>query len=91
MTAVLIDTDPGTDDALALMMALTSVVLFAAYLRIPTTMYMGRVPQQDPGLTPILAVVALTICAFITLYLGIFPGAGPLDLNILELIRTVIS
>jgi len=73
---------------LALMMALTSVALFATYFRIPTAIYMGQGHTSDPGLTPGAAVVALAICASMTLYLGIFPGAGPLAANILELVRS---
>lgn len=72
---------------LALMMALTSVALFASYLKIPTAMYMGRNQREDSQLAPIAAIVALAICASITLYLGVFPGAGPLAINALEWVR----
>ena len=72
---------------LALMIGVASVVLFAAYLRIATAMYMGKpaIGRNEP--LPFLAVLAISICALVTLYLGLFPGEGPASFNFLDLVR----
>ena len=69
-----------------LLMGVASVLLFAAYLRILTAMYMRRVEARKVELPALPSVIALSICAIATLYLGFFPGPGPLPIELLEIV-----
>jgi NADH-quinone oxidoreductase subunit N len=71
---------------LTILMGITSVVLFAAYLRVPAAMYMRHATEREGGTPALPAVIALAICAFATLYLGFFPGQGPLPIELLEMV-----
>ncbi len=72
---------------LTLAMGIASVALFAAYLRIPTAMYIGGVGREEAPAASLSVVIALAICAFIAIYLGLFPGQGPLPVDTLEIVR----
>ncbi|MFT5441499.1 MAG: NADH-quinone oxidoreductase subunit N [Myxococcota bacterium] len=72
--------------ALTVLMGAASVVLFAAYLRVPTAMYMGRTDKPQDQIPPLPAVFALIVCAFLTIYFGLFPGEGPMLFNLLEMV-----
>lgn len=76
---------------LVLTIGLASVLLFAAYLRIPTVMYMSRGRAGTAPATPLPALMALLVCAFATLYLGIYPGEGPLPVDMLQIASRVID
>jgi NADH:ubiquinone oxidoreductase subunit 2 (subunit N) len=71
---------------LVLTMGVASVLLFAAYLRIPTAMYMRRIEAREEEPPALSSVIALSICAIATLYLGLFPGEGPLPIDLLEIV-----
>jgi NADH-quinone oxidoreductase subunit N len=71
---------------LVLLMGITSVLLFAAYLRIPTAMYMRRVSAREDAPLPLPSVIVLAICAIATVYIGLFPGEGPLPIALLEIV-----
>ena len=72
---------------LTIIMGLSSIVLFAAYLRIATAMYIRTAHGGTATSPPFMAVVAIGVCVVVTLYLGIFPGEGPLAFDFLELVR----
>ena len=76
---------------LTLLMAITSVVLFAGYLRVPTAMYMGKANRGESGDLSLPAVFALSICALATLYFGLFPGRGPIPFDILEIVQRAVQ
>ncbi len=72
---------------LTLAMGVASVILFAAYLRIPIAMYMGHGSSGRAEPTPLPALVGLLVCAFATLCLGIYPSGGPFSFDMLEVAR----
>jgi NADH-quinone oxidoreductase subunit N len=74
-----------------LAMTISSVILFAAYLRVPTAMYMGHTVADDPDALPIPAVFALSVCAIVTIYLGLFPGPGPASFETLDIVRRAVQ
>lgn len=67
-------------------MGIASVLLFAAYLRIPVAMYMRRVASREDEPPSLPWVIVLSTCAMATLYLGLFPGQGPLPIDLLEIV-----
>ena len=69
------------------LMGITSVVLFAAYLRIPIAMYLRPASVRNHQAVSLPAVIALAICAFATAYLGFFPGEGPLPFEMLAIVE----
>jgi len=71
---------------LALLMGITSVLLFAAYLRIPTAMYMRHASARKVVTLSLPSVIVLAICAIATVYFGLFPGEGPLPIELLEIV-----
>lgn len=72
---------------LTVMMGVASVLLFAAYLRIATAMYMGTPTTGELNASPFMAVITIGLCVVVTLYLGVFPGQGPLALDFLDFVR----
>jgi len=72
---------------LGIAIIITSVILFASYVKLPTVMYMREGGQESQTRTPATAGLALALCALFVLYLGLFPSRGPIDLDILELAR----
>lgn len=66
---------------------LASVMLFAAYLRIASAMYMSPSSVTDAEPPPFMATIAIGLCVIITVYLGIFPGQGPFGVDFLEIVR----
>ena len=82
----------GSDQPLlALVMTIASVVLFAAYLRVPTAMYMGRGSTGETEDLPLASVLALSICALASVYFGLFPGPGPIPFEILEIVQRAVQ
>lgn len=82
----------GSDQMLlTLVMMIASVVLFAAYLRVPTAMYMGRSRAGDAEALPLASVLALSVCALVSVYFGLFPGPGPIPFEILEIVQRAVQ
>ena len=76
---------------LTIIIGMSSIVLFAAYLRIATAMYTRSAHGGTATSPPFMAVVAIGVCVVVTLYLGIFPGEGPLAFDFLELVRRAVN
>ncbi|MBW2417530.1 MAG: NADH-quinone oxidoreductase subunit N [Deltaproteobacteria bacterium] len=71
--------------------AIMSVVSAFYYVRIPTVMYMRRHAEAGAAQLSLTELLVLAICAGAVLYLGIFPSADPLSLEVLELVRSTVG
>jgi len=89
--AILRGTLNGDAPGLGAAIIVTSVVLFASYIRLPTLMYMREGSPDEGGSAPLSSILALACCAAVVLYLGVFPGRGPFGLDVLELMARVAN
>jgi NADH-quinone oxidoreductase subunit N len=75
---------------LVLLAALMSVVSAFYYVRIPMVMYMREHSEARVAQLSLTELLVLAACAAAVLYLGFFPGADPLGLEVLELVRSAV-
>jgi NADH-quinone oxidoreductase subunit N len=75
---------------LVVLAALMSVVSAFYYVRIPMVMYMRQHSEAGATQLSLTELFVLAVCAGAVLYLGIFPSADPLSLEVLELVRGAV-